>query len=72
MTPLPCDLGNSPCPVWLHDLEVAMCEGQIPAARAAVFSRLKTKAEYPPGVLELIQLNDAIYLLRTQRPARIA
>lgn len=72
MTPLPCDLSNSPCPDWLHDFEVALHKGQIPAAKAAVFSRLKMKAECPPGILERIQLNDAIYLLRTLRSAGIA
>lgn len=72
MKPLPCDLSNSPCPGWLHDFEVAMYEGQILAAKAAVFSRLKTKAECPPGILERIQLNDAIYLLRMLRLQGVA
>jgi hypothetical protein len=40
---------------------------RLRTARAAIFVRLKAKAERPPGVVERIALNDAIHLLRVLR-----
>jgi len=62
--------GHSPHPPpsdWQHEFKVAVSSGQIQAAKAAIFARLKAKAEHPPSVLERIALNDAIHLLRMLR-----
>lgn len=68
MKPLDVLDSSSPTfPDWLHDFKLAMLTGQIQEARAAVFARLKAKAERPPGILERIELNDAICLLRLHR-----
>lgn len=57
---------------WQSDFERAMQQaaetpGRIQAMKAAVFSRLRSKLENPPGPLERIALNDAILVLRTLR-----
>jgi hypothetical protein len=61
-------------PDWQRAFEAAMREtdpatlaARLRAAKLAIFSRLKTKAECPPGFLERIALNDAIHLLRVLR-----
>jgi|HubBroStandDraft_6_1064221.scaffolds.fasta_scaffold2354985_1 hypothetical protein len=72
MTPLAANLNSSSFPDWQHDFTTAVRQGQIPAARAAIFRRLKEKGERPPGILERIALNDAIDLLRALRSERVA
>ena len=52
---------------WEHDFQMAVSSGQLETAKAAIRTRLKAKADHPPGVLERIALNDAIHLLRTLR-----
>ena len=63
---------NLQLPDWQNDFETAARQaaqtpGRIQAMKAAVFSRLRSKLENPPGPLERIALNDAILLLRTLR-----
>ena len=70
MGPLATNLGSSSFPDWQHDFTRAVRKGQIRAARAAIFRRLKEKVERPPGILERIALNDAIGLLRALRSER--
>jgi hypothetical protein len=72
MKPLVSDLSNSVVPNWQHDFTVAVRSGQIQAAKAAIFLRLKAKVERPPGILERIALNDAIDLLRALRSGHVS
>ena len=64
MGPLFSDLSGSPVPDWQNEFKAAMQSGEFHAAKAAIFRRLKAKAERPPGILERIALNDAIFLLK--------
>jgi hypothetical protein len=65
------DPNTPPTPGWQSEFEVAMRSGELQAAKAAVFSRLRAKAERPPGMMERIALNDAIHLLKLFRSERI-
>ena len=71
---LPSESRNIQFPEWQREFEAALREGdwttlpdRLQAAKAAIFSRLKAKAERPPGTLERIALNDAIHFLRVLR-----
>ena len=70
----PSESRNIQFPEWQREFEAALREGdwtklpdRLQAAKAAIFSRLRAKAERPPGTLERIALNDAIHLLRVLR-----
>ena len=74
MAGLPSKAGTSQFPEWQREFEALVCESdwtslpeRLQAAKAAIFSRLRTKREHPPGTLERIALNDAIHLLRVLR-----
>jgi hypothetical protein len=71
---LPSESPSLQFPEWQRALEAVMRESdsvplplRLQAAKAAIFSRLRAKAERPPGTLERIALNDAIHLLRVLR-----
>jgi hypothetical protein len=74
MTRHPSDPRYAEIPDWQHEFENAVqdsgqdgCYARLQAAKAAISRRLRTKTEYPPGILERIALNDAIHLLRVLR-----
>ena len=72
MTSVLAEPRNLQFPDWQSDFEAAAREaaqtpGRIQAMKAALFARLRTKLENPPGPLERIALNDAILLLRALR-----
>jgi len=51
----------------MRGIDSATFPARLQAAKNAIFSRLRAKAERPPGPLERIALNDAIHLLRVLR-----
>jgi len=74
MEALPSELQTFPFPEWQRAFEDAMRESdaatlpaRLQAATHAIFSRLRAKAQRPPGTAERIALNDAIHLLRVLR-----